>query len=378
MADSPPRYRWLLHVDLDQFQVSVERLRSPELVDVAVIVGGNGDPTEARKVVTCASYEARDEGVHAGMPLRSAYRKMPDAVYLPLDIPAYDAASAEVMTVLGSFGHPVEVWGWDEAYLGVQRVDVPDSATADVPTVSDADVQNIAREIRSAIAASNGLSCSIGISDNKQRAKMATSFAKKSVQDKVFVLDGRNWLDLMGDRPCRDLWSVGPKTAAKLAARDVDTVRQLIDTPRDDLIEIFGPHQGNWLYVLCRGGGDSTITEEPWLARSHSKSRTFPVDLTDIDEMHVAARALTREVLDQVLDEGRVVFRVAVTLRTSTFFTRTKSRKLSSATTVYDDIEPVVSELLDDFERGRPVRLLGVRLDLVTDEESADGVSGEA
>ena len=53
------RYRWLLHVDLDQFQVAVERLRAPELVGVPVIVGGNGDPTEARKVVTCASYEAR-------------------------------------------------------------------------------------------------------------------------------------------------------------------------------------------------------------------------------------------------------------------------------------------------------------------------------
>ena len=73
----PQRYRWLLHVDLDQFQVAVERLRAPELVGVPVIVGGNGDPTEARKVVTCASYEARDVGVRAGMPLRAAHRKMP-------------------------------------------------------------------------------------------------------------------------------------------------------------------------------------------------------------------------------------------------------------------------------------------------------------
>ncbi|NED63939.1 DNA polymerase IV, partial [Streptomyces sp. SID10244] len=178
----------------------------------------------------------------------------------------------------------------------------------------------------------------------------------------------RNWLELMGDRPCRDLWSVGPKTAAKLAAQGVDTVHQLIATSREDLIGTFGPHQGNWLYVLCRGGGDATITEEPWLARSHSKSRTFPVDLVDQEEMRAAAKVLAREVLDQVLTEERVVFRVAVTLRTATFFTRTKSRKLAGPTTVYDDIEPVVVALLDDFERDRPVRLLGVRLDLVTDE----------
>ncbi len=353
-------------MDLDQFQVSVERLRSPELVDVTVIVGGNGDPTEARKVVTCASYEARDAGVRAGMPLRSAYRKLPDAVYLPLDIPAYDVASGEVMEVLRSFSHPVEVWGWDEAYVGVQRISGDDGVE-----VGDDEVCRIARAIRSAIAARTGLSCSIGISDNKQRAKMATGFAKRAVEDKVFVLDANNWLELMGERPCRDLWSVGPKTAAKLADRDITTVNALIATPRETLVDIFGPHQGNWLYVLCRGGGDSTITEEPWLARSHSKSRTFPVDLTDSGEMRTAARGLTREVLDQVLDEHRVVFRVAVTLRTSTFFTRTKSRKLAEPTTVYDVIEPVVVALLDDFERDRPVRLLGVRLDLVTDDDVA-------
>ncbi|MBD1318938.1 DNA polymerase IV [Gordonia hankookensis] len=368
MADTPRRYRWLLHVDLDQFQVSVERLRSPELVDVAVIVGGNGVPTEARKVVTCASYEARDVGVRAGMPLRAAHRKLPDAVYLPLDIPAYDVASGEVMSVLRSFGHPVEVWGWDEAYVGVEPILAGGAADVTEAEIDDTRVRQIAQEIRAAVLSANGLACSIGISDNKQRAKMATGFAKKSADDKVFLLDSRNWLELMGDRPCRDLWSVGPKTAAKLAAQGVDTVHQLIATSREDLIGIFGPHQGNWLYVLCRGGGDATITEEPWLARSHSKSRTFPVDLVDQEEMRAAAKVLAREVLDQVLTEERVVFRVAVTLRTSTFFTRTKSRKLAGPTTVYDDIEPVVVALLDDFERDRPVRLLGVRLDLVTDE----------
>ena len=274
-------------MDLDQFQVSVERLRSPELVGVPVIVGGNGDPTEARKVVTCASYEARAVGVRAGMPLRAAHRKMPDAVYLPLDVPAYDVASADVMAVLRASGHPLEVWGWDEAYLGVEPIDGP--AVADRSSIGE-----LARRIRADVFERTGLQCSIGISDNKQRAKMATGFAKKPEPasralaafdiDKVYLLDEQNWLALMGNRPCRDLWSVGPKTAAKLGSHEVETVEQLIATPREQLIEIFGPHQGNWLYVLCRGGGDATITEEPWLARSHSKSRTYPTDLADRDE----------------------------------------------------------------------------------------------
>ncbi|MEE4024150.1 DNA polymerase IV [Gordonia sp. PKS22-38] len=373
MADAP-RYRWLIHVDLDQFQVSVERLRSPELVGVPVIVGGNGDPTEARKVVTCASYEARDAGVRAGMPLRAAYRKMPDAIYLPLDVPAYDVASAEVMSVLRGLGHPVEVWGWDEAYMGVDAVDGEAPAGHDRIGIGD-----LALRIRTEIFDRTGLHCSIGISDNKQRAKMATGFAKKPDPaadalapfriEKVFLLDELNWLPLMGPRPCRDLWSVGPKTAAKLAGHGVDTVEELIATPRENLIGIFGPHQGNWLYVLCRGGGDATITEEPWLARSHSKSRTYPTDMTDAAEMRAAALELTEDLLGQILSEEREVFRVAVTVRTTTFYTRTKSRKLPAPTTRLDDIAPVISELLGNFEIERPVRLLGVRCDLVMPEE---------
>ena len=365
----PQRYRWLLHVDLDQFQVSVERLRSPELVDVPVIVGGNGDPTEARKVVTCASYEARDVGVHAGMPLRAAYRKLPDAVYLPLDMGAYDAASAEVMDVLRAHGHPVEVWGWDEAYLGVGP------AGSEIAAPDDAAITDLAIRLREDIRARCGLTSCVGISDNKQRAKMATGFAKRPPEpdptggSKVFLLDGRNWLDLMGDRPTRDLWSVGPKTAAKLSGAGIETVRDLIAAPRDDLIAIFGPHQGNWLYVLCRGGGDATITAEPWLARSHSKSRTFPQDLVDFDEKRSAAGSLLRELLDQVIVEERLPFRVAVTVRTATFYTRTKSRKLREPTTSFDVLEPEVTELLAKFDADRPVRLLGVRLDLVTEEQ---------
>lgn len=368
-AGEPHRYRWLLHVDLDQFQVAVERLRSPELVGQTVIVGGNGDPAEARKVVTCASYEARRLGVRAGMPLRAAYRKAPEAVYLPVDAPGYDAVSAEVMDVLRSFGHPVEVWGWDEAYLGVGPIDADDR-------LSPVQIKEFALEVRRAVADRCGLQCSIGISDNKQRAKMATGFAKAvgktggaaaadAAPDRIFLLDSGNWLDLMAHQSPRELWSVGPKTADKLAAHDIVTVAGLIDTPRDELIEIFGPHQGNWLYVLCRGGGDSTITVEPWIAKSHSKSRTYATDLTEPAQKRAAAEELTRELLEQVLAEEREVFRVAVTVRTSTFYTRTKSRKLPTPTIRYDDLVAPVVELLDNFEEDRPVRLLGVRFDLV-------------
>ena len=366
----PPRYRWLLHVDLDQFQVAVERLRSPELAAETVIVGGNGDPTEARKVVTCASYEARGLGVRAGMPLRSAYRKAPGAVYLPVDAPAYDAASAEVMDVLRAFGHPVEVWGWDEAFIGVGSGPPAD------------EIEAFAIAVRRAVLDRCGLECCVGISDNKQRAKMATGFAKTVSKtgdrsgiapERVFLLDDRNWLELMGERDTRELWSVGPKTAQKLAAHGIGTVTELIGAPRARLISIFGPHQGNWLYVLCRGGGDASIAVQPWVAKSHSKSRTFARDLTGPDELAYEAGGLARELLEQVVAEKREVFRVAVTVRTTTFYTRTKSHKLRAATVSADDLVPEVQALLGKFDIDRPVRLLGVRFDLLDDEVVASG-----
>ncbi|ORW43328.1 DNA polymerase IV [Mycobacterium paraense] len=336
---------WVLHVDLDQFLASVELRRHPELAGLPVIVGGSGDPAEPRKVVTCASYEAREFGVHAGMPLRTAARRCPDATFLPSDPPAYDAASDEVMGLLRDLGHPVEVWGWDEAYVGV----------------TGADPTEVAEQIRTVISSETGLSCSVGISDNKQRAKVATGFAKPAG---VFALTDANWMTVMAERPVDALWGVGPKTAKKLAALGITTVRELAHSDAELLTSTFGPRTGLWLLLLAKGGGDTEVSAEPWVPRSRSHVVTFPRDLTDRAEMDTAVTALARQALDDVLAGGRIVTRVAVTVRTATFYTRTKIRKLAAPTTDAQAITDAALRVLDLFELDRPVRLLGVRLEL--------------
>jgi len=340
---------WVLHVDLDQFLASVELRRHPELAGLPVIVGGNGDPTEPRKVVTCASYEAREFGVHAGMPLRTAARRCPPnsgATFLPADPPAYDAASDQVMDLLRDLGHPVEVWGWDEAYVSVTATD---------PT-------QIAEQIRAVVFSETGLSCSIGISDNKQRAKVATGFAKP---DGVFALTDANWMNVMADRPVDALWGVGPKSAKKLAALEITTVRELANSDAELLTSSFGPRTGLWLLLLAKGGGDADVSAEPWIPRSRSHVVTFPRDLTDRAEMDSAVTELATQALDDVLASARIVTRVAVTVRTATFYTRTKIRKLAAPTTDSGVIVAAALSILDLFELDRPVRLLGVRLELV-------------
>ena len=341
--------RWVLHVDLDQFLASVELQRHPELRGLPVIVGGNGDPTEPRKVVTCASYEAREYGVHAGMPLRTAARKCPDAMFLPSDTAAYDEASERVMGLLRDLGHPLEVWGWDEAYLG-----------ADVD-----DPFGLAERIRTVIESETGLSCSVGISDNKQRAKVATGLAKPAG---VYRLDEDNWMTVIGDRDVDTLWGVGPKTAKRLAGLGITTVADLATTDAALLTSTFGPTTGLWILLLAKGGGDTGFSAEPWVPRSRSHVVTFPEDLTDVEELDSAIVELASQTLADIVAKDRIVTRVAVTVRTKTFFTRTKIRKLAVQGRELEPIIATALDLLHEFDLDRPIRLLGVRLELAMPE----------
>lgn len=353
---------WILHVDADQFLASVELQRRPDLVGLPVIVGGNGDPTEARKVVTCASYEARAHGVHAGMPLRVAARRCPGATFLPSDPDAYDAASERLMTALRNLGHPVEVWGWDEAFV------------LETVGAGQADPFALARRIQATISAETGLTCSVGISDNKQRAKVATGFGKPGG---IAALTDENWMATMGERAVDALWGVGPKTTKKLTAMGITTVAELAATDAQVLTAAFGPTTGLWILLLAKGGGDTTVSAAPWVPRSRSHVVTFAEDLTDPAEMASATTDLAQRTLTEVVEQQRVVTRVAVTVRTATFFTRTKIRTLPAPTVDSATVVSTALALLSDFDLARPVRLLGVRLELsMTDIATRDATVG--
>jgi DNA polymerase-4 len=352
--------RWLLHVDLDQFQAAVEFRRHPELRGQPVIVGGHGDPQEPRKVVTCASYPARGYGVHAGMPLRSAARKCPEAVFLPLDMDAYSEASEEVMDLLRTFPVRVEVLGWDEAFL---------AADTDDP-------EQLAREIRAAIAELD-LTCAIGIGDNKLRAKLATGFAKSvgktgdsanefsEARTGIFRLTAENWAELMAHRPTSALWGIGNRIAKRLAGLGITTVAELAAADRTALAAEFGPGTGPYLWLLGRGAGDTEVVTEPRIPVGHSKSETFPRDLTERADIDAAVARLATAVAEEVAEHGRITHRVGVTVRTNTFYTRTKQRKLPEPTADVGEIAQAALEILGRFELDRPIRLLGVRLELL-------------
>ena len=335
---------WVLHVDLDQFIAAVEVLRRPELAGLPVVVGGRGDPTE-RGVVATASYEAREHGVGSGMPLRTAVRKCPDAVFLPVDAPEYDAASARVMDTLRSFDVPVEVLGWDEAFLGVDTDD----------PVAFAD------DVRAAVLDATRLHCSVGIGDNKLRAKIATEFGKPQG---MFRLTEENWYAVMADRPTDALWGIGRKTAKRLAGLGISTVGELALADPRHLAAELGPTMGPWYRRLGRGVDTAPVDPTPYVPRGHGRETTFQQNLTDPAEVDREAERLARRVLEDVRAEGRPAVRVGVKLRYAPFVTTTRSLTLAGPTLEAEPVVAAVHELLGRLDRERPVRLLGVRLEM--------------
>jgi DNA polymerase IV len=263
--------RWVFHVDLDEFIAAVEVLRRPELRGRAVVVGGDGDPTK-RGVVSTANYEARRFGIRSGMPLRTALKRGPDAVFLAVDADAYLAASHEVMAVLHGFPAVVQVAGWDEAFLEV-RTDEPES---------------LAREVQAEVLRRTRLWCSIGVGDNKLRAKIASGFAKPRG---VFRLTAGNWPGVMGFLPTLDLWGIGRKTAAKLEELGILTVDDLARADDDALARRFGPNTGPWLRALALGDDESPVTDEPYAPRGRGRERTFQKDLGDPERSASAWRS---------------------------------------------------------------------------------------
>jgi DNA polymerase IV len=337
--------RWVLHVDMDQFLAAVEQLRHPELRGRPVVVGGDGDPAK-RGVVSTASYEARQFGVHSGLPLRTAAKRCPDCVFLPVDADSYNEVSAVVMNVLRETGCPVEVLGWDEAFIGAET----------------SDPEGFARGLAADVKAATELDCSVGIGDNKLQAKIATGFGKPAG---VYRLTTATWFEVLGDRPPDAIWGIGAKTTAKLAALGITTVRQLAAADMARLAGEFGPTTGPWLVLLGNGRGESEVDPTPYVPRSHGREVTFQRNLADWPDVAAEVDRLARQVAAEVTD--RPVARVVVKVRYAPFVTITHGTALPAGeqSPLQPDWAAAVARAaaaaLAKFAPGRPVRLLGVR-----------------
>jgi DNA polymerase-4 len=340
----PNAHSFILHVDMDAFFVSVELLQRPELRGKPVVVGGRPDQ---RGVVSAASYEARKFGIHSAMPLRTAARLCPHAVFLDGHHEKYGEWSDRVATILGQFSPIVEMVSIDEAYLdlaGIERLHGPPLAAAD--------------KLLRTITRTTALPCSGGLATTRLVAKVASDQAKP--RGLVWVAPGQEQR-FLAPLPVRKIPGIGEVTERALRALSIETVEQIAAVPQEKLESIFG-QWGTALYRKARGGDsyEFVIDAEP---KSISHNHTFGEDTDDSNALSTMLSHLSQKACKRLREAGLATRTLTLTIRYAGFETHTRSKTLAEPTKLDPDIFAVFQEL---FRRHRDVRrkvrLLGVSL----------------
>ena len=331
--------RCVAHLDMDAFYVSVELRRRPELGGQPVIVAGTGP----RAVVTTASYEARRFGVGSAMPAARARRLCPDGVFLGPDFPYYRAASAEVLAIVRSHVPQVETIGLDEAYLEL---------------TGEADPAGMMRAIVGEIEAGTALHASVGIGPSKLVAKVASDAEKP----RGFVMLSREQAcERFAGAPCGLVPGIGPKTVERLRLLGIATLGELRSCEPQLLRARFGSRAAAELQRRAAFCDESPVTQERKVI-SESRETTFDRDITDMEALEAALRALTEKLCGTLGEQGRGGRTVGIKVRLDDFSTHPRARTLPEAVGELERVQPVALDLLRRFAPPRPVRLLGVRV----------------
>src|SRR6202049_4582277 len=300
----------ILHVDMDAFFVSVELLERPELRGKAVVVGGG--PNQ-RGVVTSASYEARRYGVHSAMPLRTAGKLCPHAVFLDGHHRKYAEWSDRIATILARFSPIVEMVSIDEAYLdlsGTERLHGPPLAATD--------------KLLRAITRTTGLPCSGGLAATRLVAKVASDQAKP--RGLVWVAPGSE-ARFLAPLPVRKIPGIGEVTERALCGLGLETVEQLAALAPEKLEKIFG-QWGTALYRKARGGDsyEFVIDAEP---KSFSQNHTFGEDTNDTAALLSMLSHLSQKACKRLREADLATLTLTLTIRYTGFDTYTRSKTLA-------------------------------------------------
>ena len=355
----------IFHVDLDAFFVAVERVLDPSLEGIPVAVGGE---VGSRGVVACASYEARAYGLHAGMPLKTAQRLCPHAVYLPGKYARYQEVSKRFHEVLGAYTPWVEPLGMDEAYL-----DMTGFESLYGPPVA------VARTIKERIRRELRITASVGIASAKVTAKVASDFEKPD--GLVEVPPGQD-AAFLAPLPLRELPGVGSKVEERLKQRlGIATIGELAGIPPLTLRRLFGVY-GELLHRWASGQGHGSIPTELAAPKSISRSTTFAEDSRDEGFILNTLRYLGERVAAALRREGKRAGCVTVTVRYGDFHTISRSRRLKQPVESDEAIFRLgVSLMKQPLEDPRAVRLIGIgvadlipglQLPLIADESEKE------
>ena len=345
----------ILHVDMDAFYASIEQRDRPELRGRPVIVGG----IAGRGVVCAASYEARPFGVRSAMPIVTAQRLCPQAVFLPVRMKHYAEIGRQIRAILLSFTPMVEPLSLDEAFLDVHGCEGLFGPA-----------MQMALTIKERILSETALVASVGVAPNKFLAKLASDHGKPNGLVAVPPEQVRQFLEPL---PVGRIWGVGAKTERRLHALGIRTVGQLAALPEQVFADHFGK-SGRHIWQLAHGGDDRAVVPDRE-AKSISTETTFAEDIGDPATLHDWLLDQVEQVATRLRQVGVQAGTVQLKLRSSAFHTRVRSVSLRETT---DSTQALWQAARSVLERSLtadilPLRLLGVGVTSLVREGAVQG-----
>jgi DNA polymerase-4 len=330
-----------MHIDLDSFFVSVERLYDPSLIGKPVIIGGNAQ----RGVVASCSYEARKFGVHSGMSSRDAFKLCPHAISVRGNHERYSDYSHRVTKIIDEMVPLYQKASVDEFYIDLTGTD------------RFYDPYQLATQVRQRIIKETKLPISFGLASGRTVAKMATNRAKPNGQ--LFVPHGCE-MDFLAPLPISAIPGMGESTCKKIYAYGIEKIGDLQKVQLRFLETVFGKN-GLWMYEKARGVDYGEVVPHSD-RKSISTECTFHTNVSDRRKLESTLVSMTEELSSKLRRENKLASCLAIKIRYANFETHTQQEKIPLTAAEHILIPGVKNLLTKAWDNGRPVRLIGVRL----------------
>lgn len=349
--------RKIIHVDLDCFYAAVEEKYNPSLKGKPVGIGG---PPDSRSVLCTANYAARKFGVKAALPSSQAVRLCPDLILIPPDFVKYKAESLKVRKILDEFTDQIEPLSLDEAYLDVSKVKIYNS---DPVLMAEAIQYRVAKEV--------GLDISVGVSENKLLAKIASDWNKPKG---IFSIHQSEAEKLLAPMPLRILWGIGKVTSQQLNQRGLERVSDLQKMQLPELAQYFS-NRAELYYKMVRGVDDRPVVsfEE---RKSLSVEETFEQDFERPEDLRAPLKALVQELNMRLKGSSELkVKNLFVKLKTFDFKQSTCEERFVGGKITEENFLRLMSEAF--FRLQNPIRLLGIGVRFDVKEASSDSAKDQ-
>ena len=350
--------RQILHVDVNNAFLSwsaLDMLKNGSSIDIReipAVIGG--DETKRSGIVLAKSMKAKECGIKTADTIYQAKQKCPGLKIFPSNFKVYREYSNKLYCLLREYTDKIERFSIDECFLDMSQYLMGDTLI------------NKANEINKKVKRELGFTVNVGVAHNKLLAKMASDFTKP---DRVHTLFENEIPDKMWILPVSELFMLGKRTVPKLYNMQIKTIGDLAKTNKKILQDRFGKH-GIMMWEYANGIDDSEVKYIKEKPKGVGNSITLPEDVTNIEKLEEIVLALTEQVTYRLRKEKLLAKVVNVQLRNKNFVDTSHQKKLTTATASTKEIFSMAKELLKQmYVKGTPIRLVGVRVDDLTDKE---------